>query len=99
MYVPTTDPGIGTDKHRRFPISKIGGLQPLASPVAGLLARAYAPVQKLARTLAAPASSALFFSDFLYDFFCYTFVPYHGKKVSFFYSSFLFQKLHKQTFK
>ena len=27
MCVPTTDPGIGTDKHRRFPISKIGGLQ------------------------------------------------------------------------
>ena len=26
MCVPTTDPGIGTDKHRRFPISKIGGL-------------------------------------------------------------------------
>ena len=27
MCVPTTDPGIGTDKHRRFSISKIGGLQ------------------------------------------------------------------------
>uniref|UniRef100_A0A0E0R9E1 Uncharacterized protein n=1 Tax=Oryza rufipogon TaxID=4529 RepID=A0A0E0R9E1_ORYRU len=26
MCVPTTDPEIGTDKHRRFPISKIGGL-------------------------------------------------------------------------
>jgi hypothetical protein len=26
MCVPTTDPGIGTDKHRRFPIFKIGGL-------------------------------------------------------------------------
>jgi hypothetical protein len=26
MCVPTTDPGIGTDKHRGFPIFKIGGL-------------------------------------------------------------------------